>query len=96
VRKAMTKTELVLELAEKLDINKSQASQTLETLVSIVTDEVASGRAVTLPGLGKLQTRERPERMVHNPATGQKIKKDADRVVKMTIAKALNAKVNEK
>ena len=30
--------------------------------------------------------------MVRNPATGEQIKKDADKVVKMTIAKALKDK----
>jgi DNA-binding protein HU-beta len=49
---------------------------------------------VTLPGVGKIYCRERPERMVRNPATGEQIKKDADKVVKMTISKALKDSVN--
>ena len=32
---------------------------------------------------------------VRNPATGEQFKKDADKVVKMTIAKALKDSVNE-
>ncbi|MBT8408428.1 MAG: HU family DNA-binding protein, partial [Alphaproteobacteria bacterium] len=50
--------------------------------------------AVTLPGVGKIYCRERPARMVRNPATGEQIHKDADKVVKMTIAKALKDSVN--
>ena len=57
-------------------------------------NEVSGGGAVTLPGVGKIYCRERPERMVRNPATGEQIKKDADKVVKMTIAKALKDSVN--
>ncbi|THF93644.1 MAG: HU family DNA-binding protein, partial [Sulfitobacter sp. SK025] len=55
----------------------------------------SGGGAVTLPGIGKIYCRERPERMVRNPATGEQFKKDADKVVKMTIAKALKDSVNE-
>ena len=52
------------------------------------------GGAVTLPDVGKIYCRERPARMVRNPATGEQIKKEADKVVKMTIAKALKDSVN--
>ena len=38
--------------------------------------------------------RARPERMVRNPATGEQMKKPADRVVKVTIAKALKDVIN--
>ena len=54
----------------------------------------SGGGAVTLPGVGKIYCRERPARMVRNPATGEQIHKDADKVVKMTIAKALKDSVN--
>jgi DNA-binding protein HU-beta len=49
---------------------------------------------VTIPGIGKVYCRERPERMVRNPATGEQIKKEADKQVKVTIAKALKDSVN--
>ncbi len=49
---------------------------------------------VTLPGLGKFACRARPERMVRNPSTGEQMHKDADRVAKVTIAKALKDVIN--
>ncbi len=57
-------------------------------------ERVLRRRIMTLPGVGKIYCRERPERMVRNPATGEQIKKEADKVVKMTIAKALKDSVN--
>ncbi len=66
----------------------------LGTLTSIITSEVAAGGAVTLPGLGKFSCRARPERMVRNPATGEQFLKGADRVAKVTIAKALRDVIN--
>ena len=92
--KPMTKSQLVAALAEKTESDKKTASANLDALVDIITSEVSGGGAVTLPGVGKIYCRERPERMVRNPATGEQIKKEADKVVKMTIAKALKDSVN--
>ena len=93
-QKPMTKTQLVAALAEKLDSDKASVNRMLEALTDVVTSEVASGGAVTLPGLGKFACRERPARMVRNPATGEQMHKDADRVAKVTIAKALKDVIN--
>ena len=93
-QKPMTKTQLVAALAEATNADKASTNRTLEALSSIVTKEVASGGAVTLPGLGKFACRARPERMVRNPATGEQMKKAADRVAKVTIAKALKDVIN--
>lgn len=93
-QKPMTKTQLVAALAEKTGSDKATANRALEALTEIVTGEVAAGGAVTLPGLGKFSCRERPARMVRNPATGEQMHKDADRVAKVTIAKALKDVIN--
>ncbi len=92
--KPMTKTQLVAALSEEMGTDKKSASGALDAVIAIITREVSAGGAVTLPGVGKIYCRERPERMVRNPATGEQIKKDADKVVKMTIAKALKDSVN--
>lgn len=92
--KPMTKTQLVAALAERMDADKKGASDALDAICGLIADEVAKGGAVTLPGIGKIACRERPERMVRNPATGEQFKKEADKVVKMTIAKALKDSVN--
>ncbi len=92
--KPMTKTQLVAALADEMDTDKKAASGALDAIIAIITREVSGGGAVTLPGVGKIYCRERPARMVRNPATGEQIHKDADKVVKMTIAKALKDSVN--
>lgn len=93
-QKPMTKTQLVAAIAEGMDADKKTADAFLATLTSIITNEVAAGGAVTLPGLGKFMCRARPERMVRNPATGEQFLKGADRVAKVTIAKALKDVIN--
>lgn len=93
-QKPMTKTQLVAALAEATGTDKTTANATLQAITDIVTAEVSAGGAVTLPGLGKFVCRDRPDRMVRNPATGEQMHKDADRVAKVTIAKALKDAVN--
>ncbi len=93
--KPMTKTQLVAALADEMGADKKSASAALDAVVNVITREVSNGGAVTLPGVGKIYCRERPARMVRNPATGEQISKPADKVVKMTIAKALKDSVND-
>jgi DNA-binding protein HU-beta len=93
-QKPMTKTQLVAALADEMGSDKKTAGAALDAVTAIVSKEVAAGGAVTLPGIGKVYCRGRPERMVRNPATGEQIKKEADKQVKVTIAKALKDSVN--
>jgi len=93
--KPMTKTQLVAALADEMGSDKKSASGALDAIISVITREVSNGGAVTLPGVGKFYCRERPERMVRNPATGEQIRKEADKVVKVTVAKALKDSVND-
>ncbi len=92
--KPMTKTQLVAALADEMGSDKKSAGAALDAIIAIITKEVGGGGAVTLPGVGKIYCRARPARMVRNPATGEQINKPADKVVKMTIAKALKDSVN--
>jgi DNA-binding protein HU-beta len=92
--KPMTKTQLVAALAETMGSDKKTATTALDAIADVVSKEVAAGGAVTLPGIGKVSCRARPERQVRNPATGETMTKAADKQVKVTIAKALKDVVN--
>lgn len=92
--KPMTKTQFVAELADKMGSDKKTASAALDALAEVVTRAVVAGGAVTLPGIGKVVCRARPERQVRNPATNEIITKPADKVVKISVAKALKDSVN--
>ena len=92
--KPMTKTQLLAALADAMGSDKKTAGAALDAIASVVAREVAAGGAVTLPGLGKMVCRERPERQVRNPATGETVTKAADKQVKFAIAKSLKDSVN--
>ncbi|MFN3823324.1 MAG: HU family DNA-binding protein [Pseudorhodobacter sp.] len=92
--KPMTKTQLIAAVAEEMGGDKKTAGAAMDAIAAVVAREVAGGGAVTLPGLGKVACRARPERQVRNPATGETMTKAADKQVKFTIAKVLKDSVN--
>jgi len=92
--KPMTKTQLVAAIAEAMGADRKVASAALDAVAEVISREVAAGGAVTLPGIGKVACKARPERQVRNPATGEMVTKAADKQVKITVAKALKDSVN--
>ena len=92
--KPMTKSQLAAALAEEMETDMKTASEALDGIIRIIAREVSAGGAVALPGVGKIHSRDRAARMVRNPSTGEQFQKEADRVVKFTVAKALKDSVN--
>ncbi len=88
--KAMTKSQIVAGVAEKIGITKKQAGEAIDTLAAMAYKNAKNG--FTVPGLGKLVLVNRKARMGRNPATGEAIKIPAKRVVKFRVAKASSAK----
>ena len=84
--KALTKSQIVAELATKNSLSKKQAAEILESLVQLAYKNAKN--SFTIPGLGKLVLVNRAARMGRNPATGEAIKIKAKRVVKFRVAKA--------
>ena len=92
--KAMTKSQILKTLAEKVDIPKKQATAFMEELAVLAYKEAKNG--FTIPGLGKLVVVHRKARMGRNPMTGESIKIPAKKVLKFRIAKAAKDTVMKK
>ena len=84
----MTKSETLQALAEKLGKTRKEAGEMLEAVVNLACEETKKSGEFTLPGLGKMVKKHRPERMGRNPATGASIKIPAKTVLKFRVAKA--------
>ncbi len=84
--KPLTKSQIITQLADKVDLPKKTAATFLETLAAIAYKEAKN--SFTLPGLGKLVLVNRKARMGRNPQTGATIKIPAKKVVKFRVAKA--------
>ena len=70
----MNKTELVEKIAADAGMEKKAAERALKATLNAITDAVASGEKVTLPGFGTFERRERAAREGRNPQTGEALK----------------------
>jgi DNA-binding protein HU-beta len=86
--KALTKSQFLQAFADKLEVSKKEAQELVEKLVDLLYSEARNNGEVTLPGIGKLQKKDRKARMGRNPATGEEIHIPAKTVVKFRVAKA--------
>lgn len=86
--KAMTKSQIAVYLAEKLDLPKKTAHAFLDEFAKLAAAETRRAGAFSLPGIGGLRKTERKARKGRNPATGQPIDIPAKTVVKARVAKA--------
>jgi DNA-binding protein HU-beta len=84
----MTKTQLVRNLAEKIDVNNKTAAAFLEHLADTAIKETKKTGVFVVPGIGRLVKAHRKARMGRNPQTGKPIKIKARTVVKFRVAKA--------
>jgi DNA-binding protein HU-beta len=84
--KALSKSQIAAEIAEKNGITKKVAVEILEQIAELAYKNAKN--TFTLPGLGKLVLVNRKARIGRNPATGESIKIAAKRVVKFRVAKA--------
>ena len=84
--KALSKSQIAAEIAEKNSLTKKQAIEVLESICDLAYKQAKN--TFTLPGLGKLVLVNRAARIGRNPATGESIQIPAKRVVKFRVAKA--------
>jgi DNA-binding protein HU-beta len=92
---ALTKDQLIADLAESVDAPKATVRALLDQLGQVVADQLENGGEITLPGVGKLKVTERPARTGRNPSTGAAIEIAAKKVIKLVVAKALTDSVNK-
>ena len=84
--KALSKSQIAAEIAEKAGIKKKQAAEILEHIAGLAYKNAKN--TFTLPGIGKIVLVNRKARIGRNPATGATIQIAAKRVVKFRVAKA--------
>jgi len=85
----MTKTQLVRNIAEKMETSNKTAAAFLEHLADTAIKETKKNGLFVIPGLGRLVKSNRKARMGRNPQTGEPIQIKAKTVVKFRVAKAV-------
>jgi DNA-binding protein HU-beta len=84
--KPKTKNQILTAIAEDTDMSKKDVTAVIDSMVQMAYKEAKAG--FTIPGLGKLVVVNRKARDGRNPATGEKIRIPAKKVLKFRIAKA--------
>lgn len=92
----MNKTELVQSLAAATEQSQAAASRSIDAFVRIVSEELAKGGEVVIPGFGSFKTAARAERSGRNPQTGVAMTIAASTGVKFVPGASLKAAVNNK
>lgn len=70
----MNKTDLINQLAERLEGDKKAAQTAVEGFIDLVQREVQRGRSVSISGFGVFEKRARAARTARNPRTGDAVK----------------------
>lgn len=90
----MNKGQLVDKIAEGADISKAAAARALDSVMSTVTSELASGNDVALLGFGTFKVSARAARKGRNPQTGAEIQIAASNTPGFKAGKALKDACN--
>ncbi len=89
----MNKTELVLQVAERLDLTKSEVEEVVDAVFAVTRDALVKGEEVKVTGFGNFRVKERAARDGTNPADGSRIHIPASKTVAFKPAKNLKESV---
>ena len=90
----MNKTEFVDAVAEKADVQKSDAAKIVDSMVDVIGDTLKNGDQITLIGFGTFLVSKREARKGRNPRTGEEIQIAASNVPRFKPGKALKESIN--
>jgi DNA-binding protein HU-beta len=85
----MTKTQIILDVAERMDVAPKQIAAFFDVLLDTATAQTRKTGEFTVPGFVKLVKAQRAARMGRNPATGESIKIAAKTTVKFRLSKTI-------
>ena len=80
----MNKSELIDVAAEKAELTKIQTAKALNAILEAIVESVAKRDDVVLVGFGTFKPKDRPEKMAHNPRTGEPIRVPATTLPKFS------------
>jgi integration host factor alpha subunit len=90
----MTKIDIVNHVLEQAGLQKPEAEEAVETIISFIKESLGNGDSVILRRFGSFQVREKKERIGRNPKTGEEADISARRVVRFKAGKYFKAAVN--
>jgi len=93
----LTKADLVQQVYKTQEnLTKLQATEAVETLLSIMKNCLANGEDLLISGFGKFNVKDKKARRGRNPQTGDELILDARRVITFKPSGILRARINGK
>tara|TARA_B100000029_G_scaffold172761_1_gene169123 strand:- start:7240 stop:7512 length:273 start_codon:yes stop_codon:yes gene_type:complete len=90
----MNKDDLINQVSSDLEISKSEAAKTIDSILSTISNSLKKGKEVRLVGFGTFLVSNRAATTGRNPRTGESIQIPAKKVPKFRAGKALKDTVN--
>jgi integration host factor subunit alpha len=91
---ALTKSNLIELISERLDLAPFEAKSVLETLLETMKSTLASGEDLMISGFGSFQVNDKAPRKGRNPATGEEMVLKKRRVVTFKSSGKLRNQIN--
>ena len=91
---ALTRNVLITKIMEEMEFTKKAASESVEHIIEIIKDTLASGEDVMVSGYGKFCVKNKGRRKGRNPATGDDMFLDARKVLTFKCSGKLRDRVN--
>jgi integration host factor subunit beta len=91
---AMTKADLIDEVAKNSDLSKKDAEVIVQAVLDSIVESLKNGGKVELRGFGSFRLRERASRQGRNPKTGEKVFVPAKKVPYFKPGKDLKELIN--
>jgi len=88
-----TKNDIITTIAETQGLTKKDATATVNTILTTISDSLARGEKVSISGFGVFEARDRAARSGRNPQTGETLEIPATTVPAFRAGTALRAAV---
>ena len=91
----MNKTLLIDAVSKESGLKKREVETVVETLINTIINEVAKGEKVQITGFGSFERKERGERNIKNPRTGEDMKVPPSKSPSFSAGSVFKEKVNQ-
>jgi integration host factor subunit alpha len=90
----LTKSQIIVAIAEQNGFTRKKSTETIETIFEIIKSTLETGEDVLISGFGKFCVKDKRERRGRNPATGENMMMKPRKVVTFRCSGILRERVN--
>ena len=89
----ITRSELSEAVYQEVGLSRNESADLFETILSKISDTLASGESVKISSFGSFSVRHKSERMGRNPKTGEEVPISPRRVIVFKPSQVLKNKI---